>query len=204
MRKCYNSINNTSRFEKKTWRAYKSWNSSLENIRKIVANLGFFLQIEGLFLILPIAIGLQHNELQAVSSLIATCFLSFGVGFVFNSFAERKELNERTSLSLLLAAFTILPLVLTIPFIWNNVFNSGNLFDLFSNSFFETVSGFTTTGFSLIAHPETLPLSLFFYRSLVEFIGGVGFIYILVAFCTRKRTLIPFLKPSESNSYATI
>jgi trk system potassium uptake protein TrkH len=164
----------------------------LENIRKIVANLGFFLQIEGLFLILPIAIGLQYSELQAVASLIATCFLSFGVGFAFNSLAERKELDERTSLWLLLAAFTILPLVLTIPFIWNNVFNSGNLLDLFSNSYFETVSGFTTTGFSLIAHPETLSLSLFFYRSLVEFIGGVGFIYILVAFLYPKEDLDTF------------
>jgi trk system potassium uptake protein TrkH len=69
-----------------------------------------------------------------------------------------------------------------IPFIWNNVFvPGGNPFDLFTNAYFETVSGFTTTGFSFIV-PESLPMSLLFYRSLVEFIGGVGFIYILAAF----------------------
>jgi len=155
----------------------------LDSKRKIISNLGFFLQIMGLLLVLPIAIGLEAGEIQAVSSLVATCFLSFGVGFLFNSFAERKELDERTSLWLMLATFTVLPLVLMIPFIWNNVFNSGNPFELFTNAYFETVSGFTTTGFSFIADPLlSLPTSLLFYRSLVEFIGGIGFVYILVAF----------------------
>ncbi len=146
----------------------------------------------GLLLVLPIAIGLQAGEVQAVSSLVATCFLSFGVGFVFNSFAERKELDERTSLWLMLATFTVLPLVLMIPFVWNNVFNSGNAFDLFTNAYFETVSGFTTTGFSFVTNPETLASSILFYRSLVEFIGGVGFVYVLVAFLYPKEKLAAF------------
>jgi trk system potassium uptake protein TrkH len=146
----------------------------------------------GLLLVLPIAIGLQAGEVQAASSLVATCFLSFGVGFVFNSFAERKELDERTSLWLMLATFTVLPLVLMIPFVWNNVFHSANPFDLLTNAYFETVSGFTTTGFSFVTNPETLPASLLFYRSLVEFIGGVGFVYVLVAFLFPKEELSAF------------
>jgi Trk-type K+ transport system membrane component len=113
----------------------------------------------GLLLVLPIAIGLQAGELQAVSSFIATSFLSFGVGFVFNSFAERKELDKRTSLWLMLSTFTVLPLVLMVPFVWNNVFNSRNPFDLFTNAYFETVSGFTTTGFTFVTNPESLSLS---------------------------------------------
>jgi len=154
----------------------------LNSERKIVANLGFFLQITGLILVLPIAIGLKTGEFSVVSSLLATSFLSFAVGFVFNSFAERKELDERTSLWLLLATFTVLPLVLMVPFVWHNVFNSKNLVDLLTNAYFETVSGFTTTGFTFIANPESLPTSLLFYRSLVEFIGGIGLVYIFLAF----------------------
>jgi len=160
----------------------------VESVRRIVANLGFFLQITGLFLIIPIAIGLQNNELTAVTSLVVTCFLSFGAGFVFNSFCERKELDKKESLWLMLIAFVVLPVVLMIPFVWNNVFAignpiaNGNPFELITNSYFEAVSGFTTTGFSFVGHPELLPLSLLFYRSLVQFIGGVGFVYILAAF----------------------
>ncbi len=146
----------------------------------------------GLLLVLPIAIGIQAGEFQVVASLIATCFLSFGVGFFFNSFCERKDLDERTSLWLMLATFTVLPLVLMLPFIWVNVFNSSNPLDLLTNAYFESVSGFTTTGFTFISNTESLPLSLLFYRSLVEFIGGIGFVYILVAFLYPKKRLDDF------------
>jgi len=125
----------------------------LESLRKIVANMGFILQVTGLLLILPIAIGLQNGELQSVASIIVTCFIAFGVGFAFNSFAQHKELDEQTSLWLMLLTFTIIPLILMIPYIWNNVFNSTNPIDLFSNAYFETISGFTTTGFSMISNP---------------------------------------------------
>jgi trk system potassium uptake protein TrkH len=166
---------------------------SSSSIRRVVANFGFFLQITGMLLILPIAIGLQNGELQAVSSIIATCFLSFGAGFVFNSFCERKELDGKTSLWLMLITFTVLPLVLMIPFVWNNnMFEGGNPFDVFTNAYFETVSGFTTTGFSFVVNPSSLPMSILFYRSLVQFIGGVGFIYILAAFLYPNDTLVDY------------
>ncbi len=164
----------------------------MSKIRRVVANFGFFLQINGLLLILPIAIGLRNGELQAVTSIIATCFLAFALGFVFNSFCERKELDDKTSLWLMLITFTILPLVLMIPFIWNNVFARANSFDLFTNAYFEAVSGFTTTGFSFIANPAALPASLLFYRSLIEFIGGIGFIYIIAAFFFPNDTLMDY------------
>jgi len=82
----------------------------------------------------------------------------------------------------MLTTFTILPAILMIPFIWNNIFNSGNPFDLVTNAYFETVSGFTTTGFTFVANSASLPVSILFYRSLVEFIGGIGFVYIIAAF----------------------
>lgn len=89
----------------------------------------------------------------------------------------------------MLITFIVVPLVLMIPFIWNNVFGGGNPFDLFTNAYFETVSGFTTTGFTFVANASSLPMSLLFYRSLVEFIGGIGFIYILAAFLYPNDTL---------------
>ena len=164
----------------------------MERIRSIVANLGFLLQITGMLLVLPIAIGLQNAETQAVASIIATCFLCFALGFIVNSYCERKELDETTSLWLMLIVFTFLPAVLMIPFVWNNVFGSVNPFDLVTNAYFETVSGFTTTGFTFIANVELLPVSLLFYRSLVEFIGGIGFVYLLVAFLYPNHSLDGF------------
>ena len=166
----------------------------MSKIRPVVANIGFFLQVTGLLLVLPIAIGLQNGELKSLTGIIITSFLSFGVGFVLNSFCERKELDDETSLWLMLATFTMIPMVLMIPFAWNNVFGSVNLFDLLTNSYFETVSGFTTTGFSFVQQPDALPDSLLFYRSLVEFIGGIGFIYLLTAFLYPNDSLEEYAK----------
>jgi hypothetical protein len=104
--------------------------------------MGFLLQVTGLLLILPVAIGLANDELQPVASIITTCFIAFGLGFAFNALAERKELDEKTSIWLMLLSFTVIPLILMIPYIWNNVFDSTNIIDLFSNAYFETVSGF--------------------------------------------------------------
>jgi len=165
----------------------------LDSLRKIIANMGFLLQVTGLLLILPVAIGLANDELQPVASIITTCFIAFGLGFAFNALAERKELDEKTSIWLMLLSFTVIPLILMIPYIWNNVFDSTNIIDLFSNAYFETVSGFTTTGFSFIQNPQTLAYSLLFYRSLIEFIGGVGFIFILIAFLYPKKHIENFL-----------
>jgi trk system potassium uptake protein TrkH len=151
--------------------------------------MGFLLQVTGLLLILPVAIGLHLGELQSVASIIATCFIAFG--FAFNALAERKM--TKTSIWLMLLSFIVIPLILMVPYIWNNVFGSTNLLDLFSNAYFETISGFTTTGFSFIENPQTLAYSLLFYRSLIEFIGGVGFIYILIAFLYPKGEIENFL-----------
>jgi trk system potassium uptake protein len=80
-----------------------------------------------------------------------------------------------------------------IPYLWNNIFNSTSILDLFSNSYFEAISGFTTTGFSFVPNPTLLPSSLLFYRSLIEFIGGVGFIYILIAFMCPQEDIDKYL-----------
>jgi trk system potassium uptake protein TrkH len=54
-------------------------------------------------------------------------------------------------------------------------------FSLFASSFLESTSGFTTTGISTILHPENLPDSFSFYRSYTEWVGGLSFIYLVMA-----------------------
>lgn len=70
-----------------------------------------------------------------------------------------------------------------------NPFSAGiSLLSLFVNSFFESTSGFTTTGVSMIAHPEDLPQSFAFYRSYTHWVGGLSLIYLIMAiFYPEKR-----------------
>lgn len=154
---------------------------------RIYANLGFLLQIAGLLTILPIGVGLYFEETQAVVSLFMVCVAFLGCGFLLNALCERKDLDFKSSNVLFLAAFIILPLIGAIPYFYMDPFNSVNVYERFSNGIFESVSGFTTTGFSFVTNPETLPQSLLIYRSLTELMGGIGIVFLLVAFFQSKK-----------------
>jgi trk system potassium uptake protein TrkH len=159
--------------------------------KSIFANMGFLLQISGLLTIIPIGIGLAFNEIQTVISLFLACVSFLGLGFLMNALCERKDLDFKSSNILFVAAFILLPLIGAIPYFYNDpvIFNSATILDRFTNSYFESVSGFTTTGFSFIATPETLPISLLVYRSITELMGGVGIVFLLLAFFQSKQAL---------------
>ena len=72
---------------------------------------------------------------------------------------------------------------------YSDPFVSPTAFDRFTNGYFESISGFTTTGFSFIAEPDTLPVSLQVYQSMTELIVGVGIVFLLLAFFQSKRAL---------------
>jgi len=156
---------------------------------RIFANLGFLLQIAGVLTTIPILIGLYLDETQQLVPLFLACVGFLACGFFMNALCERKDLDFKSASVLVLAAFIILPLVGAIPYIYQDPFNSPNPIDKFTNGYFESVSGFTTTGFSFIQNSDTLPKSLLVYRSLTELMGGVGIVFLLLAFFHSKKSL---------------
>jgi trk system potassium uptake protein TrkH len=159
---------------------------------RILANLGFLLQIAGLLTILPIGIGLYFNEIESVISLFLACVTFLGFGFLLNALCERKDLDFKSSSVLLLAAFIVLPLIGAIPYVYSDPFTSVNLVDRFTNAYFDSVSGFTTTGFSFILNADVLPRSLLVYRSLTELMGGVGVVFLFLAFFQSRKAMGSF------------
>ena len=156
---------------------------------RIFANLGFLLQIAGVLTTIPILIGLYLDETQQLVPLFLACVGFLACGFFMNALCERKDLDFKSASVLVLAAFIILPLVGAIPYVYQDPFNSPNPIDKFTNGYFESVSGFTTTGFSFIQNSDTLPKSLLVYRSLTELMGGVGIVFLLLAFFHSKKSL---------------
>lgn len=157
--------------------------------QRILANLGFLLQTSGLLTILPIAVGFVFNETHALIPLFITCVIFLGIGFLLNALCERKDLNVKSSSKLLFLAFVIIPLICAIPYVFVDPFNSPNPLDRFTNSIFESVSGFTTTGFSFIADTSAVPRCISVFRSLTELMGGVGLVFLVLAFFQSKRAL---------------
>ncbi|SNQ60192.1 TrkH family potassium uptake protein [Candidatus Methanoperedens nitratireducens] len=155
----------------------------------ILANMGLVLQLAGILVAFPIIMGFVYNETQAIISLFVTSFTFFFFGFSLNALSVREELDFRQSCILLTGVFFILGILGAIPYFWLNAFNDSSLTVRFVNSFFESVSGYTTTGFSLITDPDALPRSLMFYRSFTHLIGGLGIVFILLSFFYSGKTL---------------
>lgn len=151
-------------------------------MKAVFANLGFILQFAGLLMTLPIIAGFYFNEINALISFFITAFSMFAFGFILNAVAERKALDLKSSSILVSLTFFIIGFLGAIPYIYLNVFNDSDIISILTDSYFESISGFTTTGFSLIKDLDSLPRSLIFYRSLTHWIGGIGVVFIFLVF----------------------
>jgi len=159
-----------------------------------LANLGFILQINGLLTVIPIIVAFYFNEPRALDSFFITAVASLIAGFLLNALCERKELNFSYSCMLLSIAYFLIGLFGCIPYVYLNIFASQDPMSRFTDGYFESVSGFTTTGFSLITDVDILPRSILLYRSMTQWIGGIGIIFILLAFFYPSEEITHFVK----------
>lgn len=162
-------------------------------MRPVLANLGFVLQIAGMLMVLPILLGFYYNETQPLISFFITALVFFGSGFLFNVFSERTELNFKSSCILITVVFFLLGLIGSIPYLYNNVFHD-SVTSQFTDSFFESISGYTTTGLTFITNIDSLPKSLIFYHGLTQWIGGIGIVFILLAFFYPSGSIIELVR----------
>lgn len=88
--------------------------------------------------------------------------------------AVQKKNNKRDPYLIVTFSWILIGLVGSLPYIFNDVNIS------FTDAFFESVSGFTTTGSSILTDIEALPKSLLFWRSMTHWIGGIGIIVLVI------------------------
>jgi len=153
------------------------------NIFIITHIISVIILFEGLFMIPALIVSFIYKELIA-PDLIRAIFLTLGIGAALN-ILTRKQHNAEPGVreSLVIASFgwIILALVGSFPYLV-----SGSI-PHFVDAFFESMSGFTTTGSSILVDIEALPKSILFWRALTHWIGGMGIIVLVIA-------IMPFLK----------
>ncbi len=173
----------------KTFRSYRV--IVREHSKPILANLGFILQFSGLLIIAPAILATAMEETISATGMFLAIMGMFLTGFILNAYGEKTPLNLKQASLLMVSSFVLLSLFGSIPYMYFNPFsNDISPFSLLVNSFFESASGFTTTGLTFIIHPEDLPQSLDFYRSFTQWVGGLSFIYLVVTFFYPERKLI--------------
>jgi trk system potassium uptake protein TrkH len=172
----------------KTFRPYRA--VIREHYKPIWGNLGFILQFAGLLFIGPAFLATIFNEMVSAVGIFLCIIFMFVTGFVLNSYGEKTPLNLRQASVLMVSSFVLLSLFGSIPYMYVNPFGGGiDPLTLFIKSFFESASGFTTTGLSQLLHPEDLPKSFDFYRSFTQWIGGLSFVYLIITFFYPERKL---------------
>jgi len=145
------------------------------NLRAISRNVGYALLVSSLFMFLSAAVSFFKGNDSALSALLISFTITFIVGvfpFIFvrkNSTITLSEGYVIISLSWLLSfIFGMLPYAL-----WGGPFT-------LENAWFESVSGYTTTGATILSDVESLPDSLQFWRASTHFIGGLGVVVFLL------------------------
>lgn len=145
------------------------------NWKAISRNVGYALLVSALFMFLSVLVSFANGNDSACAALIISFTITFIVGifpFIFvrkTSAISLKEGYLIITLSWLLSfVFGMLPYAL-----WGGPFT-------LSNAWFESVSGFTTTGATILENVEALPNSLLFWRASTHFIGGLGVVVFLL------------------------
>ena len=146
------------------------------NTRIIFRLLGFLLIIEGLFMMLSIPIAFLYKEGDALDFLISglITILFGGVSWVLTRDAE-KSLSKRDGYIIVTLSWIVFSVFGSLPFILTGAIPS------FTDAFFETISGFTTTGASILNDIESLSHGVLFWRSLTQWLGGMGIIVLTLA-----------------------
>ncbi len=141
----------------------------------VVRVIGQVLTLTALFMLLSAGVGLLYHDGSASILFISAFVLaSFGL-FPYFFVPPVRQLQVRETLLIVVGSWVVISVAGALPYLlW------GPPFDLV-NALFESVSGFTTTGSSILTEVESLPKGLLFWRSATHWIGGTGIIVFALA-----------------------
>ncbi len=155
------------------------------NSLMVLRVIGWLLMIEALFMTLPFAVSLYYQEIKCAKSFFYTIFITLGVGTLMAKLIRPAYMNMHRKEGFLLTTlvWVVFSLFGMLPFLFSGVT------DNVTDAFYETMAGFTTTGSSIFHDVEILPKGILLWRSLMQWIGGMGIILFTLA-------VIPMLNKS--------
>lgn len=143
------------------------------NFRIIARVFSLLLIVEGLLMLISAGISFLYHE-HAVYAFIYSAIITIATGvIVFTPLRNVERVSgKKEGYIIVTGTWIIFALFGTLPYLFSH--SSGN----FSDAFFESMSGFTTTGATIFSNVESLPHGILFWRSLTQWLGGLGIIFI--------------------------
>lgn len=147
------------------------------NYRVIANVLGLLLLFNGIFMVICIPASIYyHIEDFVPMAFSATATLGLGmITWVLTRSNEKPNIKKREGFLIVSLGWVVMSLSGTLPYIMSGSVTS------FTDAFFETMSGYTTTGASVISDLEIVPKDILLWRSMTQWIGGMGIIVLAVA-----------------------
>ena len=138
--------------------------------------MGLLLLCNGGFMLLATIASYAYKDGVTIQIALAALLTAFtGLAFMFFTREHTKELGKREGYIVVTFGWVFMSFSGTLPYIF-----SGAIPD-FTNAFFETISGYTTTGASVVDNIEGMPHGILLWRSLTHWIGGMGIIVLAIA-----------------------
>ncbi len=151
------------------------------NYRTVFHMVGNILIIEGGIMVIPLLVALFYREMNALTGFVTAILLAFSVGFLLTRIDRKNEIPlSRDSMVIVALSWIAISFFGAFPF-----YISGEI-PVFIKAYFETMSGFTTTGITVFDDLETVSKSLLFWRSFTVWLGGMGVLVFMMAVLPRK------------------
>lgn len=146
------------------------------NYKIIFHFFGLLLVFNGGFMLLSTIISLAYDDGVAYEIFLSGITVALlGAVVMVNTRNHKKEMNKREGYLVVAFGWLVMAFSGTLPYLLTNSMDS------FTDAFFETMSGYTTTGASILNDIEVLPESVLFWRSMTHWIGGMGIIVLAIA-----------------------
>ena len=147
------------------------------NIPVVLRMMGWLLMIEAAFMAIPLVVGIIYGERESVATFTYSALITLGSGalMTFGIHPRDTDMNRREGLLLTASVWLFFSLFGMLPFLFDHALDS------VTDAFFEAMSGFTTTGASVMTDVESASHGILIWRSIMNWIGGMGIILFTLA-----------------------
>ena len=152
----------------------------MSNYKTVFFTLGILQIILGIFMLIPTIVQFFYQEIDSSFFGASIVTIIFGTLFFLSNLDHDKKLNLQQAFLLTSLSWLSIAIFGSLPFIFSSVEFS------FTNAFFESMSGITTTGSTIISNLEDMPKAILLWRALLQWLGGIGIIVMAI-------TLMPIM-----------
>ena len=152
----------------------------MSNYKTVFFTLGILQIILGIFMLVPIFVQFFLEEIDSSFFGASIITIIFGTLFFLSNLDHDKKLNLQQAFLLTALSWLSIAIFGSLPLIFSEVNFS------FTNAFFESMSGITTTGSTIIPNLEEMPKAILLWRAILQWLGGIGIIVMAI-------TLMPIM-----------